>query len=206
MVSNVSNSSLLNYLMATGLLGSGSSNSTSNGTKTDSTNSSSGSSSAETTISQAALQRAAAMSKTSTGVRNLEAAQKTLATELRAAMTKANVKLTGEVQFSVNSKGEVEIKGTDADKAAVKAFFKADTSDPSFASRIATQAQDALKLSTTIQQSAAISQAATLAKTSSGVISLYKSLVQQTAATSVVFSLAEKTSALTYPGSLITKA
>ncbi|MGJ4748783.1 hypothetical protein ACQV5M_20650, partial [Leptospira sp. SA-E8] len=182
MVSNVSNSSLLNYLLATGLIGSGSSSSTSNGTKTDSTktdsaNSSSGSSSTENTISQASLRRAAAMSKTAVAVRPLEAAQKTLSTDLRAAMTKAGVKLTGEVQFSVNSKGEVEVKGSDADKAAVKAFLKADTSNPSFASRIATQAQDALKLSTTIQQSAAISQAATLAKTSSGVISLYKSLV-----------------------------
>ena len=53
---------------------------------------------------------------------------------------------------------------------------------------------------------AAISQAATLSQTTGGVISLYKSLMQQTASTSVVFSLSKDSSALTYPGSLTAKA
>ena len=121
-------------------------------------------------------------------------------------MDKAGVRLTGAIEFSVKSDGSVDIKGSDADKAVMKAFLNADTSQPSFASRIATQARDAMKLSTTIQQSAAISQAAKLAKTSGGVMSLYTSLMQQTAATSVVFSVSAASSSLTYPGSLATNA
>jgi len=158
------------------------------------------------TISSAALQRAAGTTKSSTAVHNLDTAQQKLATDLRAAMNKAGVHLTGAIDFSVKSDGSVDIKGSDADKAATQAFLKADTSQPSFANRIATQARDAMKLSATIQQSAAISQAAKLARTSGGVMSLYTSLMQQTAATSVVFSVSANSSSLTYPGSLATNA
>jgi hypothetical protein len=157
-------------------------------------------------ISPAAMQRAAGIAKTATSIHNLDNAQKKLATDLRAAMDKAGVKLTGAIEFSVKSDGSVDVKGSDSDKAAMKAFLKADTSQPGFANRIATQARDALKLSTTIQQSAAISQAAKLAKTSGGVMSLYTSLMQQTAATSVVFSVSTASSSLTYPGSLAANA
>lgn len=157
-------------------------------------------------VPQAALQRAAGTAKAATAVRNLETAQKALANDLRAAMGKAGVKLTGAVEFAVKSDGAVEIKGSDADKAAVKAFLKADASQPSFATRIAGQARDALKLSATIQQSAAISQAAKLAKTSGGVMSLYTSMMQQTSAASAVFTVSANGSSLSYPGSLTANA
>lgn len=157
-------------------------------------------------LSAAALQRAAGSARNSAAVHGLDSSQKTLATDLRAALAKAGVKLGGAVEFSVSSSGAVEVKGSDADKAAVQGFLKADTHQPSFASRIATQAQDALKLSSTIQQSAAISQAAKLSKSSGGVISLYTSLMQQAGTTHVVFSLSATSSALTFPGSLAANA
>jgi hypothetical protein len=157
-------------------------------------------------LPQQALQRAAGTAKAASAVHSLDTAQKTLANELRAAMNKAGVKLTGPIEFSVKADGSVDIKGSDADVAATKAFLKADTSQPSFARRIATQANDAMKLSTSIQQSAAISQAAKLAKTASGVMSLYTSLMQQTSTTNVVFSVSSASSSLTYPGSLAAAA
>ncbi len=157
-------------------------------------------------VSQAALQKAAGMAKSASAATALERSQKTLGTELRAALDKAGVKLTGTVDFSVKSDGSVEVKGSDADKAAMKAFLNGDTSKPSFATRIATQAKDALKLSATIQQSAAISQAAKSAKSAAGVMSLYTSFMQQAGASEAVFSLQAGGSSLTYPGSLSANA
>ncbi|MFT7774786.1 hypothetical protein [Roseateles sp.] len=193
MVSSINNP-LLSYLSAQGF------DSAATNAKT------AGKTSGATVLPQAALDRAAGTVKSATAARSLETAQQALATELRAAMAKAGVKLEGTMEFAVKSDGSVEFKGSDADRAAAKAFLKADTSQPSFASRIATQARDALKLSTTIQQNAAISQAAKLSKTSGGVMSLYTSLMQQTATTSVVFSVSANSSSLTYPGSLAAKA
>lgn len=202
MISNVNNT-LLGYLASQGLLSPAvAGNIASAGNKTESTSSTS----KDETISQDSLDRAAGMFKTATLARNLDKAQVALAADLRAALNKALVKLSEPVQFSVNSKGEVEIKGNEKDKAAVQAVLKADTSDPSLANRIATQASDAMQVSTQIQQSAAISQAAKMSKTPDGVISLYQSLMQQTAATSVVFSVSADSSSLTYPGSLKVKA
>ncbi len=156
--------------------------------------------------SQAALQRAAGFHKNAVAAQALNASQKTLGKDLQAALKQAGVKLAGAVDFSVSSDGKVEVKGSDADKAAMTAFLKGDTSKPSFASRIATQAQDALKLSSTIQQGAAISQAAKFSNTTGGVMSMYTSLMQQTSNATVVFSVSAGASSLTYPGSLAAKA
>lgn len=194
------NSALLNYLSAQSQGSATASATTANSTA------GAAASKAGTTVPKAALDRAAGMAKSVSAARALEANQKTLATDLRAAMAKAGVKLGGAIEFSVKSDGSVETKGSEADKAAVKAFLSADTHQPSFATRIASQAKDALKLSATIQQSAAISQAAKSAKTSGGVMSLYNSFMQQTATTNVVFSVSTGSSALTYPGSLTTHA
>lgn len=188
------NNSLLNYLSAQ----------TSNGSTA---NAKTAIGAARTTaLPQAALDRAAGTAKSAAAARSLESAQKALSTDLRAALAKAGVKLEGAVEFAVKSDGGVEIKGSAADRTAVKAFLSADSSQPSFASRIASQARDAMKLSTTIQQSAAISQAAKLSKTSGGVMALYASMMQQTATTSVVFSVSATSSSLSYPGSLTANA
>lgn len=157
-------------------------------------------------VPKAAMDRAAGTAKAMSAVRQLEAAQQALGTELRAALAKSGVKLTGTVEFTVKSDGTVQTKGSDADKAAVKAFLAADSGRPTFASRIASQAQEAMKLSAGIQQSAAISQAAKLAKTSGGVMSLYNTMMAQTPATSVTFAVSAGSSTLSYPGSLSANA
>ena len=197
MVSSV-NSSLLSYLSTQG----------SGSMSTQGGAAASAGSKAGTTpaISPTALQRAAGMAKSATAIQALETSQKTLSTDLRAAMQKAGVKLSGAIEFSVKSDGSVDIKGSDADKVTTQAFLKADTSQPSFATRIAGQARDALKLSAMLQQSAAISQAAGLAKTSGGVMALYTSLMQQSTGGAAVFSVSATSSSLTYPGSLATNA
>ncbi|MFG6415512.1 hypothetical protein ACG02S_16575 [Roseateles sp. DC23W] len=199
------NSSLLSYLTTQGKAGS-----TTTGGSTTTTTATAGDAvvarAAAKAGPQAALQRAAGTAKAAGAVQSLQANQKALGSDLRAAMAKAGVKLEGAIEFTVKADGSVGLKGSDADKAATQAFLKADASQPSFASRIATQARDAMKLSTEIQQSAAISQAAKMAKTSGGVIALYQTLMQQSAATSVVFSVSAGSSSLTYPGSLTANA
>jgi hypothetical protein len=156
----------------------------------------------KTAISQSALDRVAGSFKMSTQAKALEASQTALGNDLRAALSQAGVKLAGTVDFSMSSQGEVQIKGSDADQAAVKAFLKGDTSKPSFVSRIADQAKQAMNLSNSIQQGAAISQAARYSSDSSSMMSLYTSLMQNTGATTVVFSLSAGSSQLSYPGSL----
>lgn len=157
-------------------------------------------------ISPAAMQRVSGTPKNANAIQTLEDRQKDLSADLRAAMGKAGVKLTGSIEFTVKSDGSVDLKGSDADKAATQAFLKADTSRPSFANRIATQAKEALQLSTTLQQSAAISQAAKAARSAGGVMALYTSLMQQAGTSSVVFSVSATGSSLSYPGALAARA
>jgi hypothetical protein len=205
---------LISYMASQGLLNSSNLSTLSDGSLTSTalnslmgTSTSSTTDTADSTISEASLQWAASRFQSASAIQALNESQQALADELRAAMTKAGVTLSGEVQFAVSSDGSVEVTGDEKDTAAVQAFLKTDTSDPSFASRIATQAQTAVTLSNTIQQSAAISQAAKSAGSSgSNLLSLYTSLMQQKPTTTVVFSISESSSSLSYPGSLTTKA
>lgn len=192
MVSSI-NSALLGYL----------SNQGQDGSKATA---SSGKSATAAAISPAAMQRVSGTPKNASAIQTLEDRQKALSADLRAAMGKAGVKLTGSIEFTVKSDGSVDLKGSDADKAATQAFLKADASRPSFANRIATQAKEALQLSTTLQQSAAISQAAKAARSAGGVMALYTSLMQQASTSSVVFSVSATGSSLSYPGSLAARA
>ena len=161
---------------------------------------------AATRTAQAALQAAASTPKSVVAEQALDRQQAQLATDLRTAMGRAGVKLTGSVEFSVTSDSKVDVKAAAADKAATTAFLRSDTSKPSFATRIATQAKDALKLSGTLQQTAAISQAARYAGSASNVMSLYTSLMQKSGTTPAVFTLGASSSSLTYAGALSTKA
>jgi hypothetical protein len=162
--------------------------------------------SATTTLSPAAMQRVSGMTRNASAIQALDNRQKALSADLRAAMEKAGVKLSGAIEFTIKSDGSVDVKGSEADKAATQAFLKADTGRPSFANRIATQAKEALQLSTTLQQSAAISQAAKAARSTGGVMALYTSLMQQAGTASVSFSVSATASTLTYPGSLTARA
>lgn len=157
-------------------------------------------------IDKAAIDKAAHTSRAVTATQQLETGQQALGAELRAALAKAGVKLTGSVEFIVKGDGAVETRGAAADKAAVKAFLASDTAQPSLASRIASQAQQALKTAGSIQQGAAISEAAKLAKSPGAVMSLYSTLMQQAPAASVVFSVSDGGSKLSYPGSLTVSA
>lgn len=192
MVSSI-NSALLGYL----------SNQGQDGSKATA---SSGKPASAAAISPTAMQRVSGTPKNASAIQTLEDRQKALSADLRAAMGKAGVKLTGSIEFTVKSNGSVDLKGSDADKAATQAFLKADASRPTFANRIATQAKEALQLSTTLQQSAAISQAAKAARSAGGVMALYTSLMQQAGTSSVVFSVSATGSSLSYPGSLAARA
>lgn len=154
----------------------------------------------------AALKAAGGTHQAAVAGRALDKQQAALATDLRTALASAKVKLSGPVEFSVSADGVVAVKGAEADKAAVSALLKADTARPGFSARIATQARDALTLSATIQQRAAISQAARYAGNSGGVMSLYTSLMQQSGTSTAVFTVSASGSSLTYPGALAAKA
>jgi len=136
----------------------------------------------------------------------LEQKENKLATDLRAAMTKAGVKLAGSIEFSVGTDGTLAVSGSDADKAAVQGFLKSDRSSPSFAARVKSLSGEADSLSTSLRQSAAISQAARYAGRGGNVMQLYGTLLAQQDASGAVFSLSGSASSLTYPGAMAWKA
>ncbi|MFZ5528054.1 MAG: hypothetical protein ACOZE7_15485 [Pseudomonadota bacterium] len=146
--------------------------------------------------------------KTTRGRQLLEQTQQTLAKALREAVTASGGALKGEVSFALDSTQGLKITGSEEDKKAISAALKADKSSPSLASRLAALTKDALTLETDNRSSAAISQAARHAKTPAAVMSLYSSLMQQQQSTSTtaVFSMSDKTSALTYKGMIDTSA
>jgi hypothetical protein len=156
--------------------------------------------------SKAAMEAAAKTFRASTAEQSLEKDQTSLGKDLQTAMTKAGVKLAGSVDYSIGADGKLAVHGSDADKATAAAFLKADTSSPNFTSRMTSLAQAADKLSGSIRQTAAISQAARYGGQGSGVVSLYTSLMQSQDTTPAVFSFSGSTSSLTYPGVLAAKA
>ena len=101
-------------------------------------------------------------------------------------MSQAGVKLTGAIEFTVKSDGSVDMKGTDADEAAVKAFLKADAS------------QALPHASPPRRATRAVHHRPAKRRHGSGRIALrdtrrrdgaHASLMQQTSSTNVVFSL-----------------
>lgn len=170
------------------------------------TSSSSASSAALKAAADAALSRASHMFKATRDQDALTQKETALASDLRTAMSKAGVTLSGSVEFSVGSDGTLAVSGSDADKQAVNGFLKSDKSQPSFASRVSTLASQADALSSTIRQNAAIFQAARYAGSSSGVMQLYSTFLQQQDQSPAVFTLSASGSSLTYPGVLASAA
>ncbi|HSI47447.1 MAG TPA: hypothetical protein VLA61_04230 [Ideonella sp.] len=154
----------------------------------------------------ASLASAAHSFKSTSAQHKLDQKQTALATDMRAAMAKAGVKLSGSVAFSVDAKGGLTVEGSDKDKAAVTAFLKADASKPGFSSRLGALSTEASALSATIRQSAAISQAARYAGASGNVMAMYTSLLKQQDATPATFALSAANSSLTYAGVLSSTA
>lgn len=129
----------------------------------------------------------------------------TLIAGIRSAIAQAGVKLSGAVEFSVGTAGKLQVKGSDADKAAIQSFMDADKTSPSFGSRLVSLVKDANALSSSIQKTAAISQAARYSSTSN-FLSAYGTLVQGQSSTASVFSLSASSASFTYPGMLASKA
>jgi len=177
------------------------------GSSTDSANAAATPATVAAKAAAAASLAAASQSfKSTSAQQKLDQKQTALATDMRAAMAKAGVALSGPVAFSVDAKGGLTVEGSDKDKAAVAAFLKADASKPGFSSRLSALSTEASALSATIRQSAAISQAARYAGASGNVMSMYSSLLAQQDATPATFSLSAASSSLTYAGVLSSKA
>lgn len=157
-------------------------------------------------IADAALQTASQRFQSSSAQHALEKRGDGLAAELKAGLAKAGVVLEGAVEFSLDSKGELAVKGSEKDQAAAQAWLKSDGSRPSMSSRLVALANDAEQVSGTIRQSAAISQAARYAGSSGNVMSLYTTLMNQQDNSAAVFSFSNAASSLTYPGVLASKA
>lgn len=178
---------------------------TSGGTNNDSTTSTATSAAAKA-AAKAALSVASHSFKSTGAQQKLEQRQAALGGDLRSAMAKAGVTLQGSIELSVGSDGNLKVAGSDKDTAAAIAFLKADSSKPSLASRVTSLAADANALSTSLQQSAAISQAARYAGRGGNVMSLYGSLLKQQDASSAVLTLSSSGTSLSYPGVLTSKA
>ena len=79
-----------------------------------------------------ALDKAAHSFKSATAQKQLEAKQVALTTDMRAAAAKAGLQLNGAVGFSLDSSGNLQLSGSDADKAVMTKLFQADKSQPEF--------------------------------------------------------------------------
>jgi len=170
------------------------------------TTSAASSSAAAKAAAKAALDQASHTFKSTSAQQKLEQKQTALGSDLRTAMAKAGVTLQGSIELSVGSDGNLKVTGSEKDTAAAIAFLKSDATKPSFASRVSRLAADATALSTSLQKSAAISQAARSAGRGGNVMSLYSSLLQQQASTPAVFAMSAASSSLSYPGVLASKA
>lgn len=182
-------------------------------TSSDSTSATSSTSTASTSAStqptaatKAAVQAAAHSHQFAAAQASLDKQQSALATDLKSAMATAGVQLSGSVSFSVSSSGELQVDGSDADKAQVDKFLAADTSNPGFTSRITSLTTAAQMLSSNIQQTASISQAARYASSPSAVLSLYQTLSQQQDTTAAAFNFSAAGSSLTYAGVVASQA
>jgi hypothetical protein len=158
------------------------------------------------TAANAALSAASQRFGSTSAQHKLDQKQAALAADMRSAMSRAGISLSGAVEFSLAGDGSLKVDGSDEDKAAVTAFLKSDAGTPGFAARLTSLAAEAGALSTSIRQSAAISQAAKYAGRGGDVMSLYNSLLTQQDSTPAAFALSASTSSLTYPGVLSSEA
>jgi len=144
--------------------------------------------------------------KTKTAQHHLDAQQAALGKELAAGLAKAGVKLSGHVSFSLDSKGQLAVDGSDADTAAVEKWMKADTSKPGLQSRLADVLTSAQKLSSQTQQNHAISLAARYAGAPGNVMAMYSQFMGHTDSTPAVLSFDGTSSSMSYPGALSSHA
>lgn len=133
---------------------------------------------------------------------HLDKQQAALGKELASSLAKAGVTLSGHVSFSVDSKGQLAVDGSDADTAAVEKWMKSDPSTPSLQSRLADVLTSAQKLSSQTQQNNAISLAARYAGAPGNVMAMYSQFMGHADSTPAVLSFDGTASSMTYPGAL----
>ncbi len=129
-----------------------------------------------------------------------------LGSELRVAMAKSGVTLTGSVDFALDAKGQLTVKGNEKDQAAVNAFLKADTRSPSFSDRITDLSDLAQTQSSQSQQATAISLAARHAGSATNVMALYTSFMNQQNTSPSLFTVSASSASLSYAGMLSSSA
>lgn len=137
---------------------------------------------------------------------SLDRQQNTLAADLRKALGKTGIELSGPVKFGVSSAGKLVVSGSDADKEKISKFLSGDTTKPSFSTQLIGLTSAAENLSNTIKQSAAISQAARYSSGPAGLLAIYATLSKQQDSAAALFTLSGASSSLTYAGVLTSKA
>lgn len=145
---------------------------------------------------------ATATAKTQQIRQTLDKLQQGIAKDLKAALQKAGVSLTGTVDFSVGANGALKVAGNAKDQANVQAVLSADRSTPSLAARIKSLDQRVELYDSQNTRSAALTTAARQAGKGSNVLDLYQSMMSQNTKASAVFSVSDKSSQLAFSGAL----
>ena len=144
--------------------------------------------------------------KSTTAQHTLDKQQAALGQELASGLAKLGLKVGADVSFSVASDGSIAVDGSAADKATVQDYLKSDTSNPSLESRIGSVLKSAQALSTTTQQSNAISMAARYGGAATNVMAMYAQFMGHTDATPATLNFSGTASSLSYPGALDSQA
>jgi hypothetical protein len=154
----------------------------------------------------ARLAAAPADFRTASAQHKLDQQQAALGKELAAGLARTGGKLAGAVKLTAAKDGGIAVDGSDADKAALAKVFKADTSSPRLAARLASTLQAAQSLSASAQQRNAISLAARYGGPSANVMSMYTQFMGHADATPAAISFSGSASTLHYPGALDSRA
>jgi hypothetical protein len=132
--------------------------------------------------------------------------QMQLTSDLQAALSKAGLAVKGELAFSVDADGEVQVTGTKDDQQRVAAFLKNDATKPGFTQRITDLVQSADKLSASMRDNAAWVQAARSVGRNGNMAALYSTFAQTQDTTAAAYRIDAKSGALSYPGVVASQA
>jgi hypothetical protein len=132
--------------------------------------------------------------------------QTQLTSDIRTALTSRGLALKGELSFSTNSDGDVEITGSKDDRAAFATLIQNDTTKPSITQRLTGLVQSADKLSASMRDSAAWAQAARYAGRNGNMMELYSTFAQTQDSSASAYRVDATAGSLTYPGVISSKA
>ena len=197
---NTLGSAIAAYRQAIGVAGGSTNKSDAKGTGTASSSTGSTATTAATSSSSAGGTSA----KAAQVRQELDGLQTGIAQDLRSALKRAGLSLTGTVSFKVNTNGSLDITGSAADKAAVSKALNADSQQPSLASRIQSLDKRVEAYDAANTRNAALSSAARYAGRgqAANVMTLYQTLLSQNSSSSAVFSVSAQGSQLAFSGSV----